>query len=69
MSGEILFQIERGELKRHPVRLQKRMNLEPRLQPEETPDLRLGQSACPVTLYGDGFQGMAGHIHGALQMK
>lgn len=62
MSGEILFQIVHGELKRYPVLLQERMDLEPSFQPEETPHLRLGQSTCPVTLYGDGFQGMAGHI-------
>ena len=62
MSGEIFFQISFRVVKGHSVVLQQRMDFEPRLQTEETPHLPLGQGACPVTLHGNGFQGMAGHV-------
>lgn len=42
--------------------LQQRMHLEPRLKTEETPHLRLGQGTRPITLRGNGFQSMTGHV-------
>ena len=62
MSAEILFQIGFRVVQRHLVFLQQRVNLESRGETEETPDLRLGQGPRPVTLHGDGLQGMAGHV-------
>ena len=67
MSGEVLFQIGFRIAEGHPVFLQQRVDLEPRLEPEETPDLRLGQSACPITLNCDLFRDVK--LHGLLDLR
>jgi hypothetical protein len=42
--------------------LQQRMDLEPRLQSQQAPDLRLAQGTRTVALDGKGLQGVARHI-------
>jgi len=59
VSGQIFFQIGFRVVEGHLVLPQQRMNLEPRLKPQETPHLTLAQSTRPVTLHGNSFQGMA----------
>jgi hypothetical protein len=62
LSCEILFQVSLRIAKRNLVVLQKRVDLEPRLQSQQAPDLRFAQGICAVALDGKGLQGMARHI-------
>jgi hypothetical protein len=59
LSCETLFQIGLRIAKGNPVALQKRVDLEPRLQSQQASDLCFAQGLCAVALDGKGFQGMA----------